>query len=81
MRVQWTTVALIAIAVICFDSPAAAYVDPGSSSMMLQMIVGGVAAIMVLTRQLWTAAAGRTTRFFQRGAKASNHTAPRDRGN
>jgi hypothetical protein len=80
MPVRWDTAVLIAIAVISFAPPAAAYVDPGSTSMMLQIIIGGVAAVMLVTRQLWTNAAGKTTRFFRRGTKPPHDTRHRDAG-
>jgi hypothetical protein len=34
-------------------SPAYAYVDPGAGSMVLQLLLGGVAGIAVLIRLSW----------------------------
>jgi hypothetical protein len=42
-------------------SRALAYLDPGSSSMILQMVAGGLAAAGVATRLFW----GRILRFLR----------------
>jgi hypothetical protein len=34
-------------------SPAYAYVDPGTGSMMIQLLLGGVAGLAVLVRLSW----------------------------
>ena len=48
--------AVIVIAVwllfVC-ASPAYAYVDPGTGSMMIQLLLGGVAGVIVLIRLSW----------------------------
>ncbi len=43
-----------------------AYLDPGSGSMIIQLLVGGLAAVGVTTRLYWR----RITRFFGRRTKA-----------
>jgi hypothetical protein len=43
--------------------PAYAYIDPGTSSMVIQVIVGGLAAILVMTRRLWEGTIQRMRRF------------------
>ena len=40
-----------------------AYIDPGSTSFLLQVIVGGVAALIVVARAYWR----RTIDFVRRG--------------
>ena len=35
-------------------SPLLAYLDPGSSSMLLQLLVGGSAGLAVFGRHLWS---------------------------
>jgi hypothetical protein len=52
--------------------PLHAYIDPGSSSVLLQIIVGGVAAIIVLTRRLWTGAIRTTGRLFGRRGRVEH---------
>ena len=34
-------------------SPAYAYLDPGTGSMMLQLLLGGVAALLVIVKLYW----------------------------
>jgi hypothetical protein len=48
-----TSIVLTASAVLCFESSAHAYIDPGSTSLLLQGIVGAVAAILVITKAYW----------------------------
>jgi hypothetical protein len=45
MFVSWT--------LLVFSYPAHAYLDPGSGSMLLQLLLGGVAGISVLARLYW----------------------------
>ena len=44
---------LIILTVIAFERPALAYLDPGSGSMMLQLLLGGVAAAGVVLKLYW----------------------------
>jgi hypothetical protein len=49
-----TSVALLgAIATLFFTGPAWAYLDPGTGSMMLQLLLGGVAGAMVVGKLYW----------------------------
>lgn len=52
--------AVLAIAV--FPSNAYAYLDAGTGSMIIQMLIGGVAATLVVSRTHWT----RIKNFFGR---------------
>jgi hypothetical protein len=52
-----------------------AYIDPGSTSMMLQGIIGGVAAVLVMTRHYWARATGRIRRAAGRPADRPEATA------
>ncbi len=45
-----------------FASPALAYVDPSASSLLLQVILGGIASLGVLLRLFW----GRLRRKVRR---------------
>ena len=51
---------------LAFEVPAAAYLDPGSGSMLLQALLGGVAAVGVIARLYWhrvkTAISGKLQR-------------------
>ena len=44
---------LVAIALVALESPVEAYLDPGTGSMLLQVLLGGVAAIGVVARLYW----------------------------
>lgn len=44
---------LLAVLVLVAPTPAEAYLDPGSGSMLLQLLLGGVAGIAVLFRLYW----------------------------
>ena len=46
------TVTMAWLLFVC-ASPAYAYVDPGTGSMMLQLVLGGVAGLAVLIRLSW----------------------------
>ena len=54
------TVLVALVAAVLLAPPALAYLDPGSGSMMLQLLVGGIAGLVVLLRLFW----GRVLRFF-----------------
>ncbi len=44
---------LVAIALIALESPVEAYLDPGTGSMLLQILLGGVAAVGVIAKLYW----------------------------
>ena len=44
---------LIVITLVLSAEPAFAYLDPGTGSMLLQVILGGVAAIAVAIKLFW----------------------------
>ena len=45
--------ALVLAVVLSFDSPAHAYLDPGTGSMLLQILLGGVAGALVIGKLYW----------------------------
>ena len=45
--------ALVVVALLALERPAAAYLDPGTGSMLLQVLLGGVAAVGVIARLYW----------------------------
>ena len=54
MRRSLTSVALLgSVATLFFTGPAWAYLDPGTGSMMLQLLLGGVAGAMVVGKLYW----------------------------
>jgi hypothetical protein len=54
------TVLLLTVGtVLVLTAPASAYLDPGSGSMLVQMLLGGVAGIAVALRVYWRRLASR----------------------
>jgi hypothetical protein len=49
-----------------FPSRAEAYLDPGTGSMVLQIVTGGILAVMATTRLYWK----RIQSFLQRDKKS-----------
>ena len=43
----------VLLGVLALEAPVAAYLDPGSGSMILQVLLGGVAAVGVVARLYW----------------------------
>jgi hypothetical protein len=54
--------ALVAIALLTVESRAQAYIDPGSTGLFLQGLIGGIAALIVLTRSWWQRVIARARR-------------------
>jgi hypothetical protein len=44
---------LVCWCVLLAERPAAAYLDPGSGSMLLQVLLGGVAGVAVIAKLYW----------------------------
>jgi len=44
---------LIVVLMVLATEPAFAYLDPGTGSMLLQVILGGVAAVAVAIKLFW----------------------------
>lgn len=44
---------LFFLIIVAFPAPAMAYIDPGSGSMLLQLILGGVAGLFVIFKLYW----------------------------
>ena len=53
---------LILIGITVLPSSAHAYIDPGSGSVFLQIVLGGVSGLLVLLKLYW----GRVKSFFRR---------------
>jgi hypothetical protein len=54
--------ALVAIALLTVESRPQAYIDPGSTGLFLQGLIGGIAAFIVLTRSWWQRVISRARR-------------------
>jgi hypothetical protein len=44
---------LVGVLVAAFERPAHAYLDPGSGSMLMQLLLGGVAGVAVIVKLYW----------------------------
>jgi hypothetical protein len=44
---------LTSLSVLLFQAPLQAYLDPGSGSMLLQLLLGGIAGIAVIFQLFW----------------------------
>lgn len=65
-RARWTALILLFVGV----RPAHAYLDPGNGSMLLQLLLGGVAGAAVVARLAWQ----RIVSFFRPGAAGRPET-------
>lgn len=63
-----TLFALVLAVILSFDAPAHAYLDPGTGSMILQVLLGGVAGMLVIGKLYWH----RLKEFF--GIRSSKNT-------
>lgn len=53
MRKVFQALALFGLVLLVVTSSAHAYVDPGSGSMLLQVLLGGVAGVIILIKWYW----------------------------
>ena len=44
----------ILIVILCYSAPSHAYLDPGTGSLMLQLLLGGIAGLVVAGKLFWT---------------------------
>ena len=63
-------IACLTVVILLMAAPAYAYVDPGTGGMLIQLVTGGIAGLLVLTRLFWS----RIRDVFRR-QPASPHTA------
>ena len=76
--VGWQFV-LVAFAFIFMASPAQAYIDPGVGGMLLQLLLGGVAGVVVIMRLYWERVTSTVRKVF--GLKESKEkSTPEDSG-
>ena len=63
--------ALLFASVLRVDAPAHAYLDPGTGSMLVQLLLGGVAGALVIGKLYWA----RLTAMFGFGRPRSQEEA------
>jgi hypothetical protein len=76
VRVDTATARLVVIAALVmvgFDEPAQAYIDPGAGGMLTQLLLGSVAAGLVMLRVYWQ----RVTARFRRTRPDGESAPPR----
>ena len=66
-----TTFFLVLLYGVSLTKEVLAYLDPGSGSMMLQLLLGGIAGVAVILKLYWNAFAG----LFRRKKHRDNSTA------
>ncbi len=53
MKNAFSAAALAALTLLALERPVEAYLDPGSGSMLLQVLLGGFAAVGVAAKLYW----------------------------
>jgi hypothetical protein len=48
-----TPLVLVAAFLLAWEPPVEAYLDPGSGSMLIQLLLGGVAGVAVILKLYW----------------------------
>ena len=69
MKKRMSLPLLVLIAWLLLEAPVDAYLDPGGGSMLLQILLGGFAAIGVVWRLYWHRVASL---FRRKGLKGDN---------
>lgn len=64
---SFRTIIAFAVAFMALALPVRAYIDPGTGSMFLQLILGGVAGALVAGKLFWRKLASLVS--FRRGRK------------
>lgn len=71
-------VVLLIALFICLSTPAFAYLDPGTGSMILQVIIGAVAAALVSIKLAWRRINDVIALVFRRKPKPKVVARPED---
>lgn len=53
MRISLARLGVLCLALLFLERPVHAYLDPGSGSMFLQLLLGGVAGVGVILKLYW----------------------------
>jgi hypothetical protein len=67
-----TTFFLVLVYTVSLTQEALAYLDPGSGSMMLQLLLGGIVGVAVILKLYWNAFTGLFRRKKQRNDSTSS---------
>lgn len=74
-RVRYSRILLLGVLLVTWPTSAFAYLDPGSSSLAYQVLVGGLLAATFALRRSWN----RVLTFFSRRRERAQGTTPPDR--
>jgi Na+/proline symporter len=78
VRLRAGTIASLTVIAILLAAPAYAYVDPGTGSMLVQLLTGGTAGALVLARLYWRRLRERVTGKSQATPAPTPADAPSD---
>lgn len=78
---RWLGLCLVGVWLLGFPAPAHAYIDPGTGSIILQSIIGGIAAGALVIKLHWAKFKARilprTTKEERRADSAANDVGER----
>jgi hypothetical protein len=66
---------VVLLLLLSLSGPAHAYIDPSAGSVLLQLLLGGIAGVLVALRLYWN----RLTGFFRRGRASTTDEGDRIR--
>lgn len=70
---RWPSFAFVVVILLFAGAqPAQAYIDPGNTSMLVQLVVGGIAALALLGRRVWQGIAQRLAAIVRLSPSASD---------
>jgi hypothetical protein len=50
---NWISILVVVFACLCYSGTAAAYLDPGAGSFMLQMLIAGIMGLVLTLKLYW----------------------------
>ena len=71
---------LIGVILFCSTKPALAYIDFGVGSMLVQLLLGGIAGALVIIKFYWARIKDWYRRVFRSNAQGKKRAIPRDQG-
>lgn len=75
MTKRWVLVISVFVFVLAMARPAHAYLDAGTGSMVLQLLLGGIAGLAVIVKLSWHRLTGR---FTSNGEKTASGAGDED---
>ncbi|MEM4655047.1 MAG: hypothetical protein QXL34_06135 [Thermosphaera sp.] len=72
-KILWLLVALVAGFSLFFSSPAHAYLDPGTGSYILQVLLAAIFAAGIVIKNYWAKVNEFFARIFRRDSRDENN--------